>query len=718
MADAGTALGWFLHTVAGGGLLLLIAWAAMRPVRAPARRQRLGEWAIAAAIVLSVLSLAPAWLTVPLPSPEAVALVAEPLPTSPADPQATPQPPAPAPAAEAAPWVPDNFLVLPPPPLEPAPAGVVEQHETPETIPAAAPETAPWTAERVAWLALAVYGCGALIVLGRWVLGHLALWRLLRRAVPAQGRAARLFAQMSTGPGRDRLLVSRQARGPFSCGLVRPAVVLPTARAEQAPESVLRWVLAHELTHLERRDARAAALFGLGQVLYFFLPWFWWLRRQVRLCQEFLADAAAARLGQPEDYAEFLVGWTAVPTPPVGAAGVSGPCSDLFRRIAMLLHNPTPLEPRCPRRWSALAAVGLLGLAVSIAGVGLGVQAAPAPSRSEPRKEEPKKDEPKKEEPKKDEGKEDVKKERPARELPANPLFPGVEEMMKRLPPGMDVKEIERMRRHMEEAQKEMERFMQGMRFGQAGAFAGLPGFPGARGDGREQRLGANVAKPSETLADQLDLPRDQGVVLHDIMPNSPADKAGLKAHDILLELNGKPVSSNVEEAARLIAGIKADTPVDAVVLRKGKRETVKGLSMPEAKAVKPEAGLPFFPGAGNFPAAPLVPPLPAAGFNPFGAAGLAGAGLAGAGGAGVMTTTFRSGDRFTTRHQEGSLVITVTGKVADGKSTVGEIRVQDGRESHKYSSVDKVPEEYRDKVKNLVEMTEKSNVRIEIQPK
>jgi hypothetical protein len=79
------------------------------------------------------------------------------------------------------------------------------------------------------------------------------------------------------------------------------------------------------------------------------------------------------------------------------------------------------------------------------------------------------------------------------------------------------------------------------------------------------------------------------------------------------------------------------------------------------------------------------------------------------------MTSVFRSNDRFTTRHQEGSLIITVTGTVADGKAKVKEINVQDGRESNKYEAVDKVPEQYRDKAKSLIEMTEKSGGRIEL---
>ncbi len=391
----------------------------------------------------------------------------------------------------------------------------------------------------------------------------------------------------------------------------------------------------------------------------------------------------------------------------------------------MLLKHPAPLESRCPRRWSVLAGAALLSLAVVGAGVGLGVHAAPAPSREEPKKEDPKKAEPKAEPRKAEPAKEEPKKEATKRErppaVPGIPAFPDIEEILKRLPPGLDPQEVEAMRKRMEQARKEMEKHMQQLQGFQPGAgFPGLQGlgglggvFPG--GQGHEPRLGTGVAKPSATLADQLDLPHDQGVVVERVVPNSPADKAGIKPHDILLELNGKPVPADPAGVAKLVAGIKADTPVEAVVLRKGKRETLKGLTLPEAKAAAPALGSGAFPGlpGGNFPPVPPPPAVPGAGFNPFG-----GGNPLGGGDHGVMTTTFRSGDRFTTRHQEGSLVITVTGKVSDGKSTVSEIRVQDGRESHKYTSVDKVPEEYRDKVKNLLEMTDKTNVRIEIQSK
>src|SRR5262249_49953159 len=149
-----------------------------------------------------------------------------------------------------------------------------------------------------------------------------------------------------------RLLVSDRLHVPVCCGLLRPTVLLPAALAEQAPETALRWVFAHELTHVRRRDAWGRLLFGLAQAVYFYVAWFWPLRRQVRLCQEYLADAAAVEQGAwPEDYAEFLLRLVALPAAPAAATGVLGHSSDLFRRVTMLL-KPSPLEKRCPRVWS------------------------------------------------------------------------------------------------------------------------------------------------------------------------------------------------------------------------------------------------------------------------------------------------------------------------------------------------------------------------------
>src|SRR5262249_44281863 len=96
-----------------------------------------------------------------------------------------------------------------------------------------------------------------------------------------------------------------------------------------------------------------------------------------------------------------------------------------------------------------------------------------------------------------------------------------------------------------------------------------------------ESRLGAALEEPDATLVAQLGLPRGQGMVIRQVQ-SSAAARAGLQAHDILLEINGKPVPNDENEFATLLESIKTDTPVDVVVLRKGKKETIKGLSLPE----------------------------------------------------------------------------------------------------------------------------------------
>jgi hypothetical protein len=533
----------------------------------------------------------------------------------------------------------------------------------------------------------------------------------------------------TTRVAAPRLLVAARLRVPLSCGLLRPTVVLPSALCEPAPSPALRWVFAHELTHLERRDVGACLLFGLGQLVYYYVPWFWWLRRQVGLCQEYVADAAAAgESNGVEEYAQFLLSLTGVPPVPAGAQGVAGNSSDLFRRVSMLLQSPVQVERRCPRLWSLTVAGGLLVLATLLAAVGLHADAAPLDGQRDPvavDPAKPEKDPAKKEEPKLEQTKDPARKEEPkpaadkepAKKPSKRPARFDPEALRKRLEIKM------RAGASPEEIHQEMMKAMQELGMMAPGGPLG-GGFPQhmlefgkamqrrhefiAPVDGRVgMRFGAVLMKPGATLRDQLDLPQDQGLVIEYLMADYPAAAAGLKVNDILLEVDGKPVPSESHEFAALVEGIKADASVDVVVLRKGKKETIKGLALPEAQGGAGFAGQPF-----AFPVFPApVPPLAMPAPLP------AGPGLlppVGVGGHGVMTTVVRTGDRITTRYQEGNLIITLTGRVVDGKAKIGDIHVQDGAVTNKYESVDKVPELYRDKVKNLIETSEKGNIQVE----
>ena len=327
-----------------------------------------------------------------------------------------------------------------------------------------------------------------------------------------------------------------------------------------------------------------------------------------------------------------------------------------------MLLKTSSLEKRCTPLWSLAVAAGLLSGALLVSGLSLRATAAPVPvPKDEPKKDEPKKDAPKAE-PKKD----------------TTPAVPNLKEF---LPSDLPPEVAEQMKKQMEKLNQMMKQMEQ--QGGRIWANPGMPGgfaFPG-RHDAVRGRMGALVKTPDATLVDQLDLPKNQGLVIGEVKADSPAAKAGLKANDILLELNGKPVTSDPRDLVKMLEDIKPNTPVDAIVLRKGKKETIKGLSMPEAPKPAPL----FQVGPGVFPGGPA-----------FG---------------GSSMSTSRNGDNFSTTYQEGQTTIAVSGKIDQGKAKVEDISVTENGETKKYKSVDDVPANLREKVKNIIRKSEGGGV-------
>jgi len=87
--------------------------------------------------------------------------------------------------------------------------------------------------------------------------------------------------------------------------------------------------------------------------------------------------------------------------------------------------------------------------------------------------------------------------------------------------------------------------------------------------------LGVSTDTITPDVADELGLPKDtKGVLLSDIAPGSPADKAGLKRNDAVTLIDGKPVASR-EELRFVIAQSLPGSTVNLSVIRDGKARTI-----------------------------------------------------------------------------------------------------------------------------------------------
>jgi serine protease Do len=65
-----------------------------------------------------------------------------------------------------------------------------------------------------------------------------------------------------------------------------------------------------------------------------------------------------------------------------------------------------------------------------------------------------------------------------------------------------------------------------------------------------------------------------KGAIVTKVVEDSPADKAGLKFEDVIIELQGKPVEDSKDLMNR-VAVLPPGTKVELVILREGKKETV-----------------------------------------------------------------------------------------------------------------------------------------------
>ena len=87
--------------------------------------------------------------------------------------------------------------------------------------------------------------------------------------------------------------------------------------------------------------------------------------------------------------------------------------------------------------------------------------------------------------------------------------------------------------------------------------------------------LGVSIGDFRPEFAEALDVKDGKGALVADVTPGSPADDAGIKRSDVIIELNGAEIE-DANELTRRVAKLIVDSENDFVVLRRGERRIIK----------------------------------------------------------------------------------------------------------------------------------------------
>lgn len=176
-------------------------------------------------------------------------------------------------------------------------------------------------------------------------------------------------------------IVTPNASEPGIVGFLRPVLVLPELLLERLNSTQIDALLAHELSHVRRRDNFFAALHMGVEAIFWFHPLVWWIGSRMLEERELACDEEVLRLGcAPADYVRGILTvcehYSEAPLPCV--SGVTG--ADIKKRLKAILRGDVALELNIHRKL-VLTFAAIAAVAVPVA---LGVWNAPAAHAQSP----------------------------------------------------------------------------------------------------------------------------------------------------------------------------------------------------------------------------------------------------------------------------------------------------------------------------------------------
>jgi beta-lactamase regulating signal transducer with metallopeptidase domain len=201
---------------------------------------------------------------------------------------------------------------------------------------------------------LTIWALGAAAVLIAWAIRWARVGRIVRSARPLNW------------PAPMPVKASASLMEPGLVGFFRPVLVVPETLPGRLAKSEVDAILAHEISHLHRRDNLTAALHMLVEALFWFHPMVWWIGGRMIAEREQACDEAVVKAGHDRAaYARSLVESCRLylQSPLSCVAGASG--SDLKSRVEAIMTAP-PSSPLSPLKKGLLLAAGACAVATPV----------------------------------------------------------------------------------------------------------------------------------------------------------------------------------------------------------------------------------------------------------------------------------------------------------------------------------------------------------------
>jgi serine protease Do len=117
-------------------------------------------------------------------------------------------------------------------------------------------------------------------------------------------------------------------------------------------------------------------------------------------------------------------------------------------------------------------------------------------------------------------------------------------------------------------------------------------------GETRRGWLGVKIQTITPEIAESLSLGNPEGALISDVVPTGPAEKAGIKAGDVILAFDGKPIKE-MRDLPRIVADTPVEKTVEVIVARTGVKQAFKvtlgrleeAEKLTEVAATGPESG-------------------------------------------------------------------------------------------------------------------------------